>query len=412
MVVNQTSGLLPNFPGQGVQGTFPSANAGHAGPNVPAGGNLPGAFPFRFPDFPNANPAGRPATHQNLPGLQPHNAGGNPNVTINMNTTAYLLSSPAGPQALLMSPSGLYASPGYPLTAQPIPAPFAMPAQGSTMLGPHAAAAPANAGSTSQPEQQHRPAPGAEARPAAAAPPHQPPAPAPAVARPPGAAVADAGPGAEDPGADVLRMLFNLGGHLWLFIRIAGFVYLFGGAGAPWPRTLLIVAATTLVFLAQNRAVRPFVDALWAPVRRHVEELVQDVVPVERQQQEGQQQQQGQPGEPAAGAPPQPPTPHGPPTPAPGSARPPSSPVPRDAPARSTMRRAERAVALFVASLVPGVGERHVAARDEAARRARPENDRGREGQAGAPPEPANEEARRRERGQQEEPMVAPVNVL
>ena len=406
MVVNQTTGPLPNFQAQGPPGIPHGANASHSGPNLPPVVDMPGNMPFQFANPPNSNPTGRPTVHQHfVPGLQPQNTSGNANVTINLNTTAYLLSSPAGPQALLVSPSGLYASPGYPLAGHPIGAPFAMPTNAFTAPANHATPAAASAGTTNQPEQPNRQPLGADARPAAAAGGlHQlRDLAAQAIARPPaGGAAAPAAPmpAAEDPGADLVRMLFNLGGHLWLFIRIAGFVYLFGGAGAPWPRTLLIVACTTLVFLAQNRAFRPVVDALWAPVRRHVEELVQDVVPAE-------------PPQPAAGAANPngaPPTPHGPPTPAPGSARPPGTPGPRDSPARATMRRAERAIALFVASLVPGVGERHVAARDEAARRARQEeNNRNREGQGGGARAPANEEAQRRERAQQEEPMVAHV---
>jgi hypothetical protein len=44
---------------------------------------------------------------------------------------------------------------------------------------------------------------------------------------------------------------------------------------------------------------------------------------------------------------------------------------------RDTIFRVERAVALFLASLVPGVGERHVRAREEARREAeRMENER------------------------------------
>lgn len=58
----------------------------------------------------------------------------------------------------------------------------------------------------------------------------------------------------------------------------------------------------------------------------------------------------------------------------------------------SLFRRAERAIALFVASLVPGVGERHIAARDAAEAR-RVEEERQREDRA------LEEERQRLERG-------------
>ncbi len=60
---------------------------------------------------------------------------------------------------------------------------------------------------------------------------------------------------------------------------------------------------------------------------------------------------------------------------------------------RQYIRRVERAIALFIASLVPGVGERHIAAR-EAAEAASLEEERARER--------AEEERLKKEREQQE----------
>ncbi|KAK4696466.1 hypothetical protein P7C71_g1439, partial [Lecanoromycetidae sp. Uapishka_2] len=163
---------------------------------------------------------------------------------------------------------------------------------------------------------------------------------------------------------DLARILLPLGGHLWLVIRLFGFVYFFT-AGAGWRRTFLLGLVAVLVFVAQTGVFRPMIQGLWDPIRRHAEGLV-----------------------PLAG--------NEPPRPAAAAARNDANPTgtqpanreltPQEAAERllqererqngnllrQSMRRIERAIALFVASLVPGVGERHIAAREaaEAARQA------------------------------------------
>ena len=162
---------------------------------------------------------------------------------------------------------------------------------------------------------------------------------------------------------DLARVIIPLGGHLWLFIRLFGFVYFFTH-GASWTRTLFLVAIATLVFIGQTGVFRPLVQGVWEPIRRHADNLI----PLANdEQRRGDAGGAAQDNANAAGAQ--------------GRAR---EPVPQEAArrlleqrqdeslVRQGLRRVERAIALFVASLVPGVGERHIAAREaaEAARQA------------------------------------------
>ena len=165
---------------------------------------------------------------------------------------------------------------------------------------------------------------------------------------------------------DLARILLPLGGHLWLLVRLFGFVYFFT-SGAGWHRTILLCACAIVVFIGQTGVFRPIQQALWDPIRRHIEGLVplagnngdnnggvlngqRPIVPLPTPQQvaerllrERNDQNNGM--------------------------------------VRRTARRIERATALFLASLVPGVGERHIAARD-AADAARQAAEREREEQA------------------------------
>lgn len=163
---------------------------------------------------------------------------------------------------------------------------------------------------------------------------------------------------------DLARILIPLGGHLWLLIRLFGFVY-FSTAGAGWRRTMLLGLIASLVFIAQTGIFRPVIQGIWDPIRRHAEGLVPLAA-----------HERPRAGADGAG--------HNADM---GGTQPANrEPTPQEAAerllqererqdvsfVRQSFRRVERAVALFVASLVPGVGERHIAAREaaEAARRA------------------------------------------
>jgi len=190
----------------------------------------------------------------------------------------------------------------------------------------------------------------------------QPPAPVNQTVPAPERTAAEQGPPRQDPqqggqppqpeqARDLVRIIIPLGGHLWLLVRLFGFVYFFT-SGAGWYRTMLLGLCAVAVFIVQTGVLRPLQLLLWEPFRRHVEALVPlagnngDAVVV-----------------------------HGPPAPD-GQGQDAVPQTPRQLAdrllnernraggiIRRNIRRVERATALFIASLVPGVGERHIAAR-------------------------------------------------
>ncbi|KAI9675641.1 MAG: hypothetical protein M1817_001008 [Caeruleum heppii] len=319
--------------------------------------------------------------------------------------TVYVLSSPTGPQAILLSPAGVYATyasiPNPSLVNHPN---FATPQsqnQAVNHLQP-----PQSQGSMHRPAGQQRAPPGyrppanwrempayveayervmrereQEQR-------QQPHAPAqarqygPHDARHPNPVPNQVQPQArnQNQAADLLRILLPFGGHLWLLIRILGFVFIVTG-GSGWRRTVLILLAALSAFIAQTGILSGVGEAIWGPIRRHLDGLLplgggEDALP------------------PGAGVPP--PVGHRevdgnnpnerprPDITATATANDPNANPATTAARlvfahsrrqqtmlRNRLRLIERAILMFLASLVPGVGERHVAAREEAARIAR-----------------------------------------
>ena len=285
-------------------------------------------------------------------------------------SAVYVLSSPSGPYALLVSPSGFYATPWqfaslgaisphsvvHPIATAPVQTPPASNDTSTNGQQPHVDEVQIAQG------QQQEPQPVDAAQVAQVQQQQQ-----------------------VNQARDLARILLPLGGHLWLLVRLFGFVYFFT-AGAGWRRTMLLGLIASLVFIAQTGIFRPVVQGIWDPIRRHAEGLVPlaanerprvgvggarndaDGVRIEPRNRE--------------------------PTPQEAAERLLQERERQDGSfVRQSFRRLERAIALFVASLVPGVGERHIAAR-EAAEAARQAETREREEHARK-----EEEARERRRG-------------
>ena len=276
---------------------------------------------------------------------------------ISEDSAVYLLSSSAGPQALLVSPSGYYAAP-WPTASAPVAQSMGLP--DPPIL--NAAQYPiANAQQAHiNPVQIAQPQPNGQQQVnvAEVLHPHQ---------------EQQQGPQAPNPARDIVRILIPLGGHLWLLIRLFGFVYFFTH-GASWHRTILLSLVAFLLFVAQTGLFQPLLQTMWGPIRRHAEALL----PLAGNEQARRGDDPTAANANAAGTE--------------GRNR---EPTPQEAAerllrereaqdgnfVRQVLRRMERAVALFVASLVPGVGERHIAAR-EAAEAARQQQQREREERA------------------------------
>ena len=264
-------------------------------------------------------------------------------------SAVYVLSSPNGPHALLVSPSGLYTAP-WQVSSLGAITPF-------SGVHPIAATHAQTQATNHHTSNNGHPTHVDEVQAAQA--PRQAPQPADA------AQMAQAQRRQQvNQARDLARVLLPLGGHIWLLIRLFGFVYFFT-AGAGWRRTMLLGLIACLVFIAQTGIFRPVVQGIWDPVRRHAENLVPLAA-----------NERPRAGIDGAGN-------HGD-----GRGIRPGNREPSPQAAaerllrererqdlsfvRQSFRRVERAIALFVASLVPGVGERHIAAREaaEAARQA------------------------------------------
>lgn len=168
--------------------------------------------------------------------------------------------------------------------------------------------------------------------------------------------------------------------RIWLFIRLYFFCYLFSESGT-WSRVIFVSLAVLISLLSETGLPQQFQRMVIAPVQRHLEGLVHvgadEIQPVPR-------------GGVGANLPPEA-AEHaqGAPAAANGADQ-------RRTGLQQSLRRVERSLALFFASLVPGVGERHVEARNAvqaAAERARAEEEIRRRRQAEEAAEAAVEEA-------------------
>ncbi|TAQ85688.1 hypothetical protein B7494_g5989 [Chlorociboria aeruginascens] len=205
---------------------------------------------------------------------------------------------------------------------------------------------------------------------------------------------------------------------VWLVVRLLGFVWFFTAGNPSWSRWFMVSGLAVIVFFVHTGLFNGIGEQIWGPIRRHLEALIPlagpeaALVPAANavaipQARNG----EGEGGE----------------------------PTPAQAAARlieerrrvnggwlmAQIRRAEHSLLLFLASLVPGVGERHIAAReaeataaererqriiDEAAATEAANNQPAAEGSSTAP---ATEEAPVQEGGENQaqnaEPPVAPA---
>lgn len=141
----------------------------------------------------------------------------------------------------------------------------------------------------------------------------------------------------------------------WLFIRLYFFCYILSASGT-WFRYALVTMAVLAAYLSETDIPQRLNQLLFHPIQRHLENLI-PLAP------NGTEQARRPPeaGERPAGSDPVEQTRNARASPA-AQGTPPTASSFRD-----NFRGVERSVALFVASLVPGVSERHIAARNAAA---------------------------------------------
>jgi hypothetical protein len=181
-------------------------------------------------------------------------------------------------------------------------------------------------------------------------------------------AAAQAAPGGAHPGNPPAgAVAAQMWPHIWLVVRLLGFVWFFASGSNSWWRLFVFSAVAFIIFVASTGMLNGIVEQVWGPIRRHLENLLPLAAP---------HAPEALPPNPPAGAD----------TPAQGQAgavvegavaQPGVQLDPAQTAARllqqrraanenwiwTQFRRLEHATILFVASLVPGVGERHIAAR-------------------------------------------------
>lgn len=144
----------------------------------------------------------------------------------------------------------------------------------------------------------------------------------------------------------------QLAPHIWLVIRLIGFVWFFTSGNTSWWRWCMITGLSVVFFFINTGLVN------WAPIRRHLENLIPLAMPAANPEGAA----AGQPAAAGAG------------TDARAGELDPQRVAQRLIEQRqrqnaswfmTQVRRVEHATLLFLASLWPGVGERHVAAREE-----------------------------------------------
>ncbi|OBT85565.1 hypothetical protein VE02_06697 [Pseudogymnoascus sp. 03VT05] len=146
----------------------------------------------------------------------------------------------------------------------------------------------------------------------------------------------------------------QLAPHVWLVVRLIGFVWFFTSGNTSWWRFCMVTGLSVVFFFINTG----FID--WAPIRRHLENLIPLALPAVNPEGAA----AGAPAAAGAGA---------------GTEGRAGELDPQRVAQRlieqrqrqnagwfmSLVRRVEHATLLFLASLWPGVGERHVAAREE-----------------------------------------------
>lgn len=310
----------------------------------------------------------------------------------------YILNSPQGPRALLInSPSELYYTPAARTSAPPMMPAFTpawFPPQPRTADTVQPPAQPQAAATAAAPAQQQAPQQGnirvnlfqgpAAQQPAQQQQQHVLARAVDQLQNPPAFARHPANPEGGLAGA----LLAALWPHLWLLIRLAVFVWWFTSPDTSWTRWLTIMFVATVVFVVNTGLFNRMANDMFHPVRQHLEGLI-PLGGLERNRNRGNNVagEEGNNNDAAAQAGRQ----HGEPDPAQVAARLVEQHRERNANwLLSQIRRLERAGLLFLASIAPGVAERHIAHLEA---EARAERDR----------QEAAERAEREQREQREE---------
>ncbi|KAI3321748.1 hypothetical protein HD806DRAFT_523698 [Xylariaceae sp. AK1471] len=185
------------------------------------------------------------------------------------------------------------------------------------------------------------------------------------------------GHGIDNPQIQAVRIA-QVWPHIWMIIRLALFIWWFTSPTSSWSRWITVVSVAAVLFIVNTGVLNPFAEQIWVPLRRHLENLIPLAADAGAGQRQRRVAENAQGGDGNAANP----------------ARP-RDPDPADAAARlvqqrrqnnanwllNQARRLERASILFIASLAPGLAERHIA---QVEAEARAERERQQEAEAAA----------------------------
>ncbi|EHK15187.1 uncharacterized protein TRIVIDRAFT_70098 [Trichoderma virens Gv29-8] len=155
---------------------------------------------------------------------------------------------------------------------------------------------------------------------------------------------------AGNPPAGLPNLLVQAAPHIWLMIRLALFVWFFMSPNASWSRWLTIIALAFFVFILSTGLLAGVAEQVWRPLGRHLENVFPAVDPAQARQ-GGAAGRDDAPGADQNGSP----------NPAQVAARLVAERRGQESWLVGQLRRLERAGLLFLASIAPGVAERHIA---------------------------------------------------
>ncbi|TFA99807.1 hypothetical protein CCMA1212_008050 [Trichoderma ghanense] len=153
------------------------------------------------------------------------------------------------------------------------------------------------------------------------------------------------------PAIGLPQMVMQLAPHIWLLIRLALFVWFFTSPNASWSRWLTIIALAFFVFILSTGLLAGVAEQAWRPLGRHLEHVFPAMDPGHLGRQGA---AAGRDGAHEADQ-------NGSPNPAQMAARLVAERRGQESWIAGQLRRLERAGLLFLASIAPGVAERHIA---------------------------------------------------
>lgn len=159
------------------------------------------------------------------------------------------------------------------------------------------------------------------------------------------------------PAAGLAHLIVQLAPHIWLIVRLALFVWFFTPVNSSWSRWCTVIALALFMFALTTGLLAGYAEQIWRPIGRYLE----TVLPAMDHGNHGQRQDANHDGAPRAER-------NRMPDPAETAARLLAERRGQESWLTGQLRRLERAGLLFLASIAPGVAERHIANQEREAR--------------------------------------------